>query len=483
MIAIFGASQSSGDEAGASRSRQRSSLPRRSRGRRIAITTGRAVEASLGLSGESIDRGVRRWSVTRPGAVHVDVATCAGPSVMFATPRRRRAEEAPVWSSANEAWRPPWPQPSWGGASAYRRAGAPQLSALEAIFYRRSARRPGARRALSRDRPPGAGKPRACATDELIAARLADRPGPAWRAGDVPRGASPTSRVGQDPRRSSSGRGTRSPPARRSGCWRSVARAGRCSAARPQCGAKLKAPLAPSRGNRCARVTPFSAELAGAPLPGRATRTRPARGRAPDAMLMGDAMLGACGMARRRVRRRARRCSCSRTCTGATPPTVSFIDAALRHARRPAALRARARAARGPRASSPASGASAACRRSASAELHAQGRGAPGAAGPRRARRRGDRRAASSSRPPATRSTWRSSSAPSPRAAATPLPETVLAMVQARLDALGAEARRVLRAASVFGEVLARRRGSRRSAARARRTSTSWLDELVASAR
>jgi serine/threonine protein kinase/tetratricopeptide (TPR) repeat protein len=38
------------------------------------------------------------------------------------------------------------------------------------------------------------------------------------------------------------------------------------------------------------------------------------------------------------------------------------------------------------------------------------------------------------------------------RAKASTLPETVLAMVQARLDAFGVEARRVLRAASVFGE-------------------------------
>ena len=34
------------------------------------------------------------------------------------------------------------------------------------------------------------------------------------------------------------------------------------------------------------------------------------------------------------------------------------------------------------------------------------------------------------------------------------LPETVLAMVQARFDALGPDDRRILRAASIFGETL-----------------------------
>src|SRR5205814_10667856 len=62
----------------------------------------------------------------------------------------------------------------------------------------------------------------------------------------------------------------------------------------------------------------------------------------------------------------------------------------------------------------------------------------------------------------------------------TELPETVLAMVQARLDALEPEARRVLRAASVFGQafwrggVIALLSGEDASA-----QVTAWLDELA----
>ena len=61
------------------------------------------------------------------------------------------------------------------------------------------------------------------------------------------------------------------------------------------------------------------------------------------------------------------------------------------------------------------------------------------------------------------------------------LPDSVLAMVQARLDAEGADGKRVLRAAAVFGErfsraglaaLLGRRRGDRR---RLRRRSSGWL--------
>ena len=55
----------------------------------------------------------------------------------------------------------------------------------------------------------------------------------------------------------------------------------------------------------------------------------------------------------------------------------------------------------------------------------------------------------------------------SPRGDGERLPETVLAMVQARLEALEPEARRVLRAASVFGQVFWSRR--RQRAARRRR--------------
>ena len=60
-------------------------------------------------------------------------------------------------------------------------------------------------------------------------------------------------------------------------------------------------------------------------------------------------------------------------------------------------------------------------------------------------------------------------------------PETVLAMVQARLEALDAEARRVLRAGERLRPgVLARRAAARCSAASAaRRSSTAWLAELV----
>ncbi|XXT15383.1 hypothetical protein WME94_34550 [Sorangium sp. So ce429] len=42
------------------------------------------------------------------------------------------------------------------------------------------------------------------------------------------------------------------------------------------------------------------------------------------------------------------------------------------------------------------------------------------------------------------------------------MPETELAMVQARIDALGIGERRVLRAASVFGEILCKEKTIRR---------------------
>ncbi|MGZ3450735.1 MAG: serine/threonine-protein kinase [Polyangiales bacterium] len=60
------------------------------------------------------------------------------------------------------------------------------------------------------------------------------------------------------------------------------------------------------------------------------------------------------------------------------------------------------------------------------------------------------------------------------------LPDTVLATLQARLDALGPEAKRVLRAGSVFGEVFWR--GGVRSLLGGERTAgaNEWLDELVA---
>src|SRR5262249_954607 len=60
------------------------------------------------------------------------------------------------------------------------------------------------------------------------------------------------------------------------------------------------------------------------------------------------------------------------------------------------------------------------------------------------------------------------------------LPDSVLAMVQARLDALGGEAKRVLRAASIFGQifytggVVALLGGEQRAAG-----VKEWLDELV----
>ncbi|XXU07803.1 hypothetical protein WMF40_01105 [Sorangium sp. So ce854] len=58
------------------------------------------------------------------------------------------------------------------------------------------------------------------------------------------------------------------------------------------------------------------------------------------------------------------------------------------------------------------------------------------------------------------------------------MPETALAMVQARLEALGIEERRVLRAASVFGETLCKGETIRR-----RKNNPEWIQYVGCCAR
>ena len=255
------------------------------------------------------------------------------------------------------------------------------------------------------------------------------------------------------------------------------------TASRSRCaGEKLRARVARHvPAAELARVAEFLGELVGAPFPDDDERAAPRRARRTRCS-MGDQMRRACeDFVARRVRGAAAACSCSRICTGATCRRVQLRR---RRARAPAGSAARwCSRSRGPRCTSSSRG----CGRSAALQEIRLGeltRKAQRAAGARRCS------ATPSTDDVVARIVERAGGnafylEELIRAVAEgkgdALPETVLAMVQARLEALDAEARRVLRAASVFGQAFWR--GGVRAllggdGAR-RPTSASWLDELV----
>jgi serine/threonine protein kinase/tetratricopeptide (TPR) repeat protein len=426
MIAVFGASRSSGDEVERAVRAARQAIAQIGP-LRVAITTGRAVAGAVGLSGESIERGAADVERARPGSIHVDATTARLCEASYAI-----GDEDGQRVVLAERGASPAAGPTLLGRERPFVGRDHELEQLEALFER-----------VCRERQPqaalvvgaaGVGKSRL--RWELVR-RVRERQEPLLLLGraDSLGAGSPFGLLAQAIRRAAGLLG---------GEPLSVHQR------------KLRTLLSRHLGGKAlARVTEFMGELAGVPLPDQGSpRLRAAR---TDAMLMGDAMLAAWEEWLAAVCEAQPVLLVLEDLQWGDLPTVKFVDAALRNLHgaplyvlalaRPQVHEEFSRLWSGRRLTEIHLGPLSVDAGTALVEAALAERAAPALTRSLVLRAEGN--------PFHLEELVRAVDAGS-TAGDVEVPETVLGMVQARLDALGPDAKRVLRAASVFGRTFRR---------------------------